>query len=93
MDVRFKSFAFPTPAILRQTTHSFNMKRLDRATFKALIEVIQNGVCVADAEVPYALFESTVLASKETEWPVIQRPNIPHTTASGCGLTRRSIHA
>lgn len=67
IDIRFKSFVFPTSATLRQTTQSFEMKRPDRATFKALIEVIQNGVCVADADVSYALFESTTLAPKEIQ--------------------------
>ncbi|PLX61070.1 AfsA-related hotdog domain-containing protein [Sedimenticola selenatireducens] len=67
IDVRFKSFAFPTSAILRHTTDSFHMKRPDRATFKALIEVIQNGVCVAAVNVSYTVFESTTLAPKETQ--------------------------
>lgn len=69
IDVRFKNFAFPTSAILRQTTHHFHIdtKRPDRASFKALIEVIQNGVCVADADVSYAVFECSTLAPKESQ--------------------------
>lgn len=65
LDVRFSSFVFPIPAILRHTTTSLRVDAPGRTTFAATLEVIQNSACVTAAEVAYTVFDKAVIGPKE----------------------------